>query len=85
MEYNKPGKQGKQTKHYRQTSFVGEAPLLGYFASEFDFVFDSGIVVQLCKYENICGSRRLAILILNKPGYRKLYCTMSPYFAAKLS
>ena len=28
MENNKPGKQGRQTKHYSQTSFVGVTPLL---------------------------------------------------------
>ena len=51
MEDNKPGKQDRQTKHYRQTSFVEVAPLLAHFASEVGFEFDSGDVVQLCKYE----------------------------------
>ena len=31
-------------------SFVVVAPLLGHFAAEVSFVFDSGDVVQLCKY-----------------------------------
>ena len=51
MENNKQGKQDRQIKHYKQTSFVGVAPQLGHSASGFGFVFDSGDVVQLCKYE----------------------------------
>ena len=53
MEDNKPGKQGRQTKHYWQTSFVGVGPQLGNFVFEFGFVFDFGDVVHLCKYEYI--------------------------------
>ena len=46
MEDNKPGKQGRQTKHYWQTSFVGVGPQLGNFVFEVGFVFDFGDVVQ---------------------------------------